>query len=209
MGKIIFISSQIAIDHFPPKKSSFVFMSNCSLWRISVIYMDKKEERTKKVWVWLASIVFCHWFCNLKSKKNWYALKKGKDKLSHSYFLLLGPWICWQYFLFNWCRSWLVDGRAIARKVKHATLPFADQIKDCGVKRECPNCFYCIDNSDVSYILYCFYACTVLYSFRIFHVSRAKALIMSTYWAWLPALLYLFSPSLFDKINISRSMFGQ
>ncbi|KAL1812277.1 SUPPRESSOR OF GAMMA RESPONSE 1-like [Daucus carota subsp. sativus] len=48
-------------------------------------------------------------------------------------------------------RSWLVDGRAIARKVKHATLPFADQIKDCGVKRECPNCFYCIDNSDVSH----------------------------------------------------------
>ncbi|WOH05072.1 hypothetical protein DCAR_0624484 [Daucus carota subsp. sativus] len=48
-------------------------------------------------------------------------------------------------------KSWLVDGRAIARKVKHATLPFADQIKDCGVKRECPNCFYCIDNSDVSH----------------------------------------------------------
>ncbi|KAK1359463.1 Supressor of Gamma Response 1 [Heracleum sosnowskyi] len=48
-------------------------------------------------------------------------------------------------------RSWLVDGRSIARKVKHASLPDADQIKDCGANRECPNCFHYIDNSDVSH----------------------------------------------------------
>ncbi|CAI9111132.1 OLC1v1011274C1 [Oldenlandia corymbosa var. corymbosa] len=48
-------------------------------------------------------------------------------------------------------RSWLVDSRGIANKVKNATLPAACQIKDCGAKRECTNCHYVIDNSDISY----------------------------------------------------------
>nr|XP_043634577.1 SUPPRESSOR OF GAMMA RESPONSE 1-like [Erigeron canadensis] len=47
-------------------------------------------------------------------------------------------------------KSWLIDGRTIARKVKTSSLPKAYQIKDGGVTRECPNCHYKIDNSDVS-----------------------------------------------------------
>ncbi|KAJ7974661.1 NAC domain-containing protein [Quillaja saponaria] len=46
-------------------------------------------------------------------------------------------------------RSWLIDLKGFARKVKDATLPSDSQIKDCGAYRECPNCHYCIDNSDV------------------------------------------------------------
>ncbi|KAI6671324.1 hypothetical protein NL676_006209 [Syzygium grande] len=46
-------------------------------------------------------------------------------------------------------RSWLVDGRSIAKKVKNATLSTTSQIKDYGANRECPNCHYIIDNSDV------------------------------------------------------------
>ncbi|KAM7512508.1 hypothetical protein LguiB_011383 [Lonicera macranthoides] len=48
-------------------------------------------------------------------------------------------------------RTWLVDSRGIARKVKNATLPCVYQIKDCGAHRECPNCHYHIDNNDASY----------------------------------------------------------
>ncbi|XP_022867304.1 SUPPRESSOR OF GAMMA RESPONSE 1-like isoform X3 [Olea europaea var. sylvestris] len=47
-------------------------------------------------------------------------------------------------------RSWLIDSRGLARKVKNATLPAACQIKECEVNRECPNCHHRIDNSDVS-----------------------------------------------------------
>ncbi|XP_010033337.1 SUPPRESSOR OF GAMMA RESPONSE 1 isoform X1 [Eucalyptus grandis] len=47
-------------------------------------------------------------------------------------------------------RSWLVDGRSIAKKVKNATLSTSCQIKDCGANRECPNCHFFIDNTDVS-----------------------------------------------------------
>ncbi|KAJ0704413.1 putative transcription factor NAM family [Helianthus annuus] len=47
-------------------------------------------------------------------------------------------------------RSWIVDGRAIARKVKTCSLPLVNQIKDCGAIRECPECHFRIDNSDVS-----------------------------------------------------------
>ncbi|KAL8193536.1 hypothetical protein R6Q57_026671 [Mikania cordata] len=46
--------------------------------------------------------------------------------------------------------SWIVDGRTIARKVKVSSLPLVNQIKDCGATRECPQCNYRIDNSDVS-----------------------------------------------------------
>ncbi|XP_073047360.1 SUPPRESSOR OF GAMMA RESPONSE 1-like isoform X2 [Primulina eburnea] len=45
---------------------------------------------------------------------------------------------------------WLIDGRGLAEKVKNAGLPVENLIKDCGVKRECPNCQYQIDNTDVS-----------------------------------------------------------
>ncbi|XP_047150908.1 SUPPRESSOR OF GAMMA RESPONSE 1-like isoform X2 [Vigna umbellata] len=47
-------------------------------------------------------------------------------------------------------RSWLIDFGGFAKKVKNTTLSSADQIKDCGAYRECPNCHYRIDNSDVS-----------------------------------------------------------
>ncbi|TKY63190.1 NAC domain-containing protein 8 [Spatholobus suberectus] len=47
-------------------------------------------------------------------------------------------------------RSWLIDSGGFAKKVKSTTLSSADQIKDCGAYRECPNCYYHIDNSDVS-----------------------------------------------------------
>ena len=49
------------------------------------------------------------------------------------------------------CRSWLIDSRGIAKKVKNASQSSAHQIKDCGANRECPNCHYRIDNSDVSW----------------------------------------------------------
>ncbi|GLT65106.1 hypothetical protein SLA2020_375580 [Shorea laevis] len=47
-------------------------------------------------------------------------------------------------------RSWLIDSRAIAKKVRNASQSSALQIKDCGAHRECPSCHYRIDNSDVS-----------------------------------------------------------
>ncbi|KAF7819512.1 Suppressor of gamma response 1 [Senna tora] len=46
--------------------------------------------------------------------------------------------------------SWLIDIGGFAKKVKSTTLSSTDQIKDCGAYRECPNCHYRIDNSDVS-----------------------------------------------------------
>ncbi|KAL5052514.1 hypothetical protein RYX36_033196, partial [Vicia faba] len=45
---------------------------------------------------------------------------------------------------------WLIDIEGFAKKVKRTTLSSADQIKDCGAYRECPNCHWRIDNSDVS-----------------------------------------------------------
>ncbi|KAF8390503.1 hypothetical protein HHK36_025030 [Tetracentron sinense] len=47
-------------------------------------------------------------------------------------------------------RTWLIDGRGIAGKVKNATQFSTFQIKDYGAYRECPNCHHHIDNSDVS-----------------------------------------------------------
>ncbi|KAJ8546377.1 hypothetical protein K7X08_018960 [Anisodus acutangulus] len=47
-------------------------------------------------------------------------------------------------------RAWLIDGRGLASKVKNVGAPAAHQIKDCGAKRQCPNCHYCINNNDVS-----------------------------------------------------------
>ncbi|KAJ1422424.1 P-loop containing nucleoside triphosphate hydrolase [Sesbania bispinosa] len=46
--------------------------------------------------------------------------------------------------------TWLIDSGGFAKKVKNTTLSSADQIKDCGAYRECPNCHHHIDNSDVS-----------------------------------------------------------
>ncbi|KAI3463045.1 hypothetical protein Pfo_019708 [Paulownia fortunei] len=48
-------------------------------------------------------------------------------------------------------RTWLIDSRGLATKVKSAGLPAAYQIKDCGANLQCPNCQYLIDNSDVSH----------------------------------------------------------
>ncbi|XP_014490986.1 SUPPRESSOR OF GAMMA RESPONSE 1 isoform X2 [Vigna radiata var. radiata] len=57
----------------------------------------------------------------------------------------------WFLFFFDtMARSWLIDFGGFAKKVKNTTLSSADQIKDCGAYRECPNCHYRIDNSDVS-----------------------------------------------------------
>ncbi|KAJ8645785.1 hypothetical protein MRB53_007533 [Persea americana] len=49
-------------------------------------------------------------------------------------------------------KAWLIDSRGIARKVKNATQFSTNQIKDIGkeANRQCPNCSYRIDNSDVS-----------------------------------------------------------
>ncbi|XP_043706576.1 SUPPRESSOR OF GAMMA RESPONSE 1-like [Telopea speciosissima] len=46
-------------------------------------------------------------------------------------------------------KTWLIDGRTIARKVKNATQFSASQTKENGAYRECPNCNHRIDNSDV------------------------------------------------------------
>ncbi|XP_042015726.1 SUPPRESSOR OF GAMMA RESPONSE 1-like isoform X2 [Salvia splendens] len=45
-------------------------------------------------------------------------------------------------------RSWLVDGRSLARKVINAGLPASCRIKDCGANTRCPKCHHLIDNSD-------------------------------------------------------------
>ncbi|XP_042497134.1 NAC domain-containing protein 73-like [Macadamia integrifolia] len=47
-------------------------------------------------------------------------------------------------------KTWLIDSRTIARKVKNATQFSASQTKENGAYRECPNCHHRIDNSDVS-----------------------------------------------------------
>ncbi|XP_020680835.1 SUPPRESSOR OF GAMMA RESPONSE 1 isoform X2 [Dendrobium catenatum] len=49
-------------------------------------------------------------------------------------------------------RAWLINSRGIAKKVKNAALYSNYQIRDLGTEanRECPNCKYVIDNSDVS-----------------------------------------------------------
>ncbi|KAF5746900.1 putative NAC domain transcriptional regulator superfamily protein [Tripterygium wilfordii] len=48
-------------------------------------------------------------------------------------------------------RTWLIDDRTIAKKVKNTAPLSAHEIHACGATRECPNCRYPIDNSDVSY----------------------------------------------------------
>ncbi|KAF6157486.1 hypothetical protein GIB67_004424 [Kingdonia uniflora] len=48
-------------------------------------------------------------------------------------------------------RTWLIDSKTIAAKVKNATQPPSNQVKDCGANRQCPNCFHRIDNSDIVY----------------------------------------------------------
>ncbi|KAG8384878.1 hypothetical protein BUALT_Bualt04G0164100 [Buddleja alternifolia] len=48
-------------------------------------------------------------------------------------------------------RAWLIDSRGLAKKVKNASLPVANQIKDCGANRQCPNCHFRIDNTDMSH----------------------------------------------------------
>ncbi|XP_038717124.1 SUPPRESSOR OF GAMMA RESPONSE 1-like [Tripterygium wilfordii] len=46
-------------------------------------------------------------------------------------------------------RTWLIDDRTIAKKVKNTAPLSAHEIHACGATRECPNCRYHIDNSDV------------------------------------------------------------
>ncbi|XP_019185788.1 PREDICTED: NAC domain-containing protein 8-like [Ipomoea nil] len=47
-------------------------------------------------------------------------------------------------------RSWLINSRGLAQKVRNASSPAENRIQDCGATRECPNCHHLIDNSDVS-----------------------------------------------------------
>ncbi|XP_038889721.1 SUPPRESSOR OF GAMMA RESPONSE 1 [Benincasa hispida] len=47
-------------------------------------------------------------------------------------------------------RSWIIDSRTIARKVRNVSQSSSQAIKDCDAKRECPNCHFIIDNTDVS-----------------------------------------------------------
>lgn len=47
-------------------------------------------------------------------------------------------------------RSWIIDSRTIARKVRNISQSSSQVIKDCDAKRECPNCHFIIDNTDVS-----------------------------------------------------------
>lgn len=67
-----------------------------------------------------------------------------------------GLWLNLEVMVCQCCRSWLVNGRAIAKKVRNATRSSSQQIKDCGANRECPNCHFCIDNSDVSWKIFRF-----------------------------------------------------
>ncbi|CAN1272947.1 SUPPRESSOR OF GAMMA RESPONSE 1 [Linum perenne] len=46
------------------------------------------------------------------------------------------------------CRAWVLDGKSIARKVTR-TSSSSESINHLGASRECPNCHYEIDNSDV------------------------------------------------------------
>ena len=59
-------------------------------------------------------------------------------------------WLIFNVLAYWCCRSWIIDYKGIATKVKCAGLSPAYQIKDCGANRECPKCHYRIDNSDVS-----------------------------------------------------------
>lgn len=74
--------------------------------------------------------------------------------LSSSYLVqvLLGPApIC------SFCyRSWLITGRGIAKKIRYAAPSANRQMSEliAEARRECPNCSYVIDNSDVS-TLFC------------------------------------------------------
>ncbi|XP_015879020.3 SUPPRESSOR OF GAMMA RESPONSE 1 isoform X2 [Ziziphus jujuba] len=46
--------------------------------------------------------------------------------------------------------TWLINSKAIAKKVRNASRSSAYQINDYGANRECPKCHCRIDNSDVS-----------------------------------------------------------
>ncbi|KAL7094882.1 hypothetical protein ACP275_11G132700 [Erythranthe tilingii] len=48
-------------------------------------------------------------------------------------------------------RSWIIDSRGLAKKVKNAGISTANQINDCGANWQCPNCQFLIDNSDTSH----------------------------------------------------------
>lgn len=62
--------------------------------------------------------------------------------------LLLGPAPICSF----WYRSWLITGRGIAKKIRYAAPSANRQIREliAEARRECPNCSYVIDNSDVS-----------------------------------------------------------
>ncbi|XP_022991029.1 SUPPRESSOR OF GAMMA RESPONSE 1-like [Cucurbita maxima] len=50
----------------------------------------------------------------------------------------------------NMARAWILDSRTFARKVRNISQSSSQVIKDCDAKRECPNCRFIIDNTDVS-----------------------------------------------------------
>lgn len=86
-------------------------------------------------------------------------------------------------------RAWLIDSRGIARKVKNATQFSTNQIKDIGTEanRQCPNCSYRIDNSDVCPNLYFLVPLLTFYllvidrsgsSYQNFHLEKVPT------WNW-------------------------
>lgn len=50
------------------------------------------------------------------------------------------------------CRSWLITGRGVAKKIRNAPHCSSRPISELGAEAqmECPNCKHVIDNSDVS-----------------------------------------------------------
>lgn len=76
--------------------------------------------------------------------------------VGHSFFIFLAKnGSCYEIFgsqhIHCFCRAWLINSRGLANKVKNAARSSAYQIKDCGANRDCPNCHFVIDNSDVSW----------------------------------------------------------
>lgn len=97
------------------------------------------------------------WGFYLGQKNDFFALAWFSFSCVHHVFLMFNDMI------FLCPRSWLIDSRGLASKVKNASLPATKQIKDCGANRECPNCHHLIDNSDVSWILVDRFTFTLMY----------------------------------------------
>lgn len=70
-----------------------------------------------------------------------------------NFFQSLDMVACSFYSMNHCCRNWLIDSRAIAKKIKNASWSSDNDTSCCEAKLECPNCRHTIDNSDVSWNL--------------------------------------------------------